>query len=93
MHNLRCALDHLVYPLALSHKDGDLTPQQARLLQLPIVDALAHPRAHIPLRWLVVAEAQEDDAIECRTGLAITSTIESMVVGLTRRGRNRVHSA
>lgn len=37
IHNLRCALDHLVVQLALLRK-GTLTPKEARQLQFPITD-------------------------------------------------------
>ena len=37
-HNLRCALDHLAFQLALYHQGGSLTPQQERAVQFPITD-------------------------------------------------------
>jgi len=39
VHNLRCALDHLAFQLALYHRDGSLTPQQERAVQFPISDS------------------------------------------------------
>ncbi len=38
VHNLRSALDHLVYKLALQHRGGTLTPKEERDLQFPIAD-------------------------------------------------------
>jgi len=38
VHNLRCALDHLAFQLALYHRDGSLTLQQERAVQFPIAD-------------------------------------------------------
>jgi len=35
VHNLRCALDHLAFQLALYHQGGSLTPQQERDVQFP----------------------------------------------------------
>ena len=43
--------------------------------------SFARTTAHILLAWLMVAEAHEDDAIECSVGLAVAPSIESMAVG------------
>ena len=43
--------------------------------------SFARTTAHILLGWLMVAQAHEDDAIECGVGLAIASSIESVAVG------------
>ena len=42
------------------------------------------PTAHILLRWLMVAQAHKDDAIEGSVGLAIAPSIEPMAVGPAR---------
>lgn len=39
VHNLRCALDHLAFQLALYHRDGSLTLQQEKAVQFPICDS------------------------------------------------------
>ena len=49
---------------------------------LSLGHSFAGATAHILSRWLVVAEAHENDAIECGIGPTITSSIEPMTVGL-----------
>jgi hypothetical protein len=57
VHNLRSALDHAVYDVALGHAGGELSPEAERELMYPIIDPSRDP-AKGPEHWAVTFDKQ-----------------------------------